>query len=63
MKWSPSEEMVASGGNDNRVLVSSMKMPHQPQCVFKDHIAAVKALAWSPHQSNVLASGGGTTDK
>jgi len=55
--------MVASGGNDNRVLVSSMKMPHQPQCVFKDHIAAVKALAWSPHQSNVLASGGGTTDK
>lgn len=27
------------------------------------HQAAVKALAWSPHQYNLLASGGGTADK
>ena len=26
------------------------------------HRAAVKALAWCPYQSNVLASGGGTLD-
>jgi cell division cycle 20-like protein 1 (cofactor of APC complex) len=31
--------------------------------VFKDHVAAVKALAWSTHNANTLASGGGTTDK
>ena len=31
--------------------------------VFKEHVAAVKALAWSPHQTNILCSGGGTTDK
>ena len=27
------------------------------------HNAAVKALCWSPHKSNLLVSGGGTTDK
>ena len=29
---------------------------------FKDHRAAVKALAWCPYQYEVLASGGGTND-
>lgn len=28
-----------------------------------DHTAAVKALAWSPHKSSLLATGGGSTDK
>lgn len=63
IKWSPSEQLLASGGNDNKVIVTSLKMPNQPVATFKDHKAAVKALAWSPHQSNMLASGGGTTDK
>lgn len=33
--------------------------------IFKldEHIAAVKALAWSPHQHGLLASGGGSADK
>ena len=30
---------------------------------FNEHTAAVKALAWSPHKSSLLASGGGSTDK
>ncbi len=30
---------------------------------FSDHCAAVKALAWSPHNHGVLASGGGSADK
>jgi len=30
---------------------------------FNDHNAAVKALAWSPHQHGLLASGGGTADR
>ncbi|MCI02472.1 cell division cycle 20.5 cofactor of APC complex-like [Trifolium medium] len=30
---------------------------------FKDHRAAVKALAWCPYDSAVLASGGGTDDR
>jgi cell division cycle 20-like protein 1 (cofactor of APC complex) len=28
-----------------------------------EHTAAVKALAWSPHKSSLLATGGGSTDK
>jgi cell division cycle 20-like protein 1 (cofactor of APC complex) len=30
---------------------------------FTDHKAAVKALAWSPHQHGLLATGGGTADR
>lgn len=30
---------------------------------MEDHTAAVKALAWCPFQSNLLASGGGTADR
>lgn len=30
---------------------------------FTQHTAAVKALSWCPHQSGLLASGGGTADK
>ena len=28
-----------------------------------EHTAAVKALAWDPHISGILATGGGTADK
>ncbi|KAI6017061.1 WD40 repeat-like protein [Pisolithus marmoratus] len=34
-----------------------------PLWKFHDHTAAVKALAWDPHVSGVLASGGGMQDK
>ena len=34
-----------------------------PVLRFSDHCAAVKAIAWSPHQHCVLASGGGTADR
>lgn len=30
---------------------------------FQEHNAAVKAIAWSPHQHGLLASGGGTADR
>ncbi|KAF5387199.1 hypothetical protein D9757_006888 [Collybiopsis confluens] len=34
-----------------------------PLWKFHEHTAAVKALAWDPHLSGVLATGGGTQDK
>ena len=34
-----------------------------PLWKFHDHTAAVKALAWDPHMSGILATGGGTQDK
>jgi cell division cycle 20-like protein 1 (cofactor of APC complex) len=62
LKWSPDKQLLASGGNDNKLLVWNLSstFPYQHYC---DHTAAVKAIAWSPHQHGLLASGGGTVDK
>lgn len=46
MKWSPSGEYFASGGNDNKFFVFSPKT--NVPIIKKCHGAAVKALAWSP---------------
>lgn len=63
MKWSYGDDQLASGGNDNKLLVWSTKLPKIPQYKFTEHVAAVKALAWSPHQHGILVSGGGTADR
>mgnify|MGYP003683615109 CR=1 FL=1 len=34
-----------------------------PVQTYNEHLAAVKAIAWSPHQHGLLASGGGTADR
>ena len=34
-----------------------------PLWKFNNHTAAVKVLAWDPHMSGILATGGGTQDK
>ena len=62
LKWSPNGQQLASGGNDNKLIVWD-KAGNAPVHKFDDHCAAVKALAWSPHQSGLLVSGGGTADK
>ena len=36
---------------------------YKPRAIFRDHSAAVKALAWCPWQRDLLASGGGSRDK
>jgi len=61
LKWSQDEQYLASGGNDNKVAVWSAG--GQLLSKFTDHRAAVKALAWSPQQHGLLASGGGTADR
>ncbi|XP_072960794.1 cell division cycle 20.2, cofactor of APC complex-like [Typha angustifolia] len=71
LKWSGSGQQLASGGNDNLLHIwdismsSSNAVPGQRQWLhrFEDHMAAVKALAWCPFQSNLLASGGGSGDQ
>jgi len=49
LRWSPDGRQLASGGNDNRLLVWQDMNP-TPLHTFRDHNAAVKAIAWSPHQ-------------
>ncbi|KAF2070608.1 hypothetical protein CYY_008065 [Polysphondylium violaceum] len=62
LKWSPDGTQLASGGNDNLLNVWDQSST-RPLYQFKFHNAAVKAIAWSPHQRGLLASGGGTHDK
>ncbi|XP_043830754.1 fizzy-related protein homolog [Dromiciops gliroides] len=62
LKWSPDHQLLASGGNDNKLLVwnhSNLRPVQQ----YANHKAAVKAIAWSPHQHGLLASGGGSADR
>eukprot|EP00891_Asterochloris_glomerata_P000021 jgi/Astpho2/21/fgenesh1_pm.00001_%23_3_t len=61
LKWSPNGQQLASGANDNLLLIWDRggSMLHRVTA----HQAAVKGLAWCPFQSNLLASGGGTADR
>lgn len=61
LRWSQNGMQLASGGNDNMMCIynASFELQHR----INAHQAAVKALAWCPFQSNLLASGGGTADR
>jgi len=67
LAWSPDGTYLASGANDNTLCITDGANFHSmntaPKYVLTDHQAAVKALAWSPHERNLLASGGGTADR
>lgn len=78
LKWSFDGKQLASGGNDNKLCIWSVNgarggintasagLPPStmlPVARFNEHTAAVKAIAWSPHQHGLLASGGGTADR
>ncbi|KAF9676842.1 hypothetical protein SADUNF_Sadunf08G0045300 [Salix dunnii] len=62
LKWSHDDRELASGGNDNQLLVWNQHS-QLPILKLTEHTAAVKAIAWSPHQSGLLVSGGGTADR
>ncbi|USW47669.1 Putative WD40/YVTN repeat-like-containing domain superfamily, The WD repeat Cdc20/Fizzy family [Septoria linicola] len=66
LKWNSETEQLASGGNDNKIFIWD-KMEERWQHRWGEqeggHKAAVKAIAWNPHQRGVLASGGGTADR
>lgn len=62
LQWSRDDRELASGGNDNTVLLWRAGVS-KPQQTIRAHKACVKALAWSPHQAGLLATGGGTSDR
>ncbi|KAJ6784878.1 hypothetical protein PWT90_00898 [Aphanocladium album] len=62
LKWNCEDGQLASGGNDNKLMVWD-KLSETPLWKFSEHTAAVKAISWSPHQRGLLASGGGTADR
>lgn len=62
LKLSPDNNYIASGGNDNQLLlwdIRRMKLLGS----LGEHEAAVKALAWCPKQRSILISGAGTADR
>ncbi|KAI8370235.1 WD40-repeat-containing domain protein [Blakeslea trispora] len=61
LKWNPEGTMLASGGNDNKLLIWNSHQNVQSHR-FSQHQAAIKAISWSPHKRGLLASGGGTAD-
>lgn len=65
LKWSPSGQQLASGGNDNLVHIWDRSSNSATQWLHRleEHTAAVKAIAWSPFQGNLLATGGGGGDR
>ena len=67
LQWNPEGDVLASGANDNTVRLwngSSMStVTDSSMHTLAAHCAAVKAMAWSPRQRNLLATGGGTADR
>lgn len=68
LKWSASGKQLASGGNDNLLYIWNMSMASTNSATqwlhrIAEHTSSVKALAWCPFQSNLLASGGGIGDQ
>ena len=62
LKWNHENSVLASGANDNKVCIWDLSS-NVPIWELKEHKAAVKALAWCPWKSNLLASGGGSIDR
>ncbi|EAX97808.1 fizzy related protein, putative [Trichomonas vaginalis G3] len=63
IRVSPDGNNIASCGNDCVVKIWDIRNLQKPKTVFEDHEAAVKAVAWLPHENAIIATGGGTSDR
>ena len=63
LEWSSDGTLLCSGGYDNIVNIWDARNANEALFSFTNHQAAVKAVGWCPFQSNLLATGGGSTDK
>jgi cell division cycle protein 20 (cofactor of APC complex) len=63
LEWRGDGAQLATGGNDNMVSIWDARSLIAPKFTKTNHRAAVKAVAWCPWQSNLLATGGGSNDR
>lgn len=61
--WNNTKSMLASGGNDDTVHVWDIRNMTKSFRVLISHKAAVRAIAWSPYRSTLLATGAGSADR
>lgn len=62
LAWRADGQQLASGGNDNMVNIWDARSS-VPKFTKTNHTAAVKALAWCPWNTSLLATGGGSSDR
>ena len=62
LSWNANGWVLASGGNDNLVNIWDIRNFKTPVVSLHEHKAAVRALAWCPWKSSLLATGGGSGD-
>ena len=62
LKWSPDDRRLASGGNDNKLIIWNISKS-DPEQKLSGHTSAVKAIDWSPFRFGYLLSGGGSDDR
>jgi cell division cycle protein 20 (cofactor of APC complex) len=62
LAWRADGQQLASGGNDNVVNIWDARSAI-PKFTKTNHTAAVKALAWCPWNTSLLATGGGSSDR
>ncbi|XP_056664697.1 fizzy-related protein homolog [Monodelphis domestica] len=58
LKWSINHQLLASGGNDKKLLIWNHSS-EKPLQQYTNHKTTVKAITWSPHQHGLLALNGG----
>jgi cell division cycle protein 20 (cofactor of APC complex) len=63
LEWRADGAQLATGANDNMVNIWDARALAAPKFTKTNHRAAVKAVAWCPWQSNLLATGGGSNDR
>ncbi len=63
LEWRADGAQLATGANDNLVSIWDARSLTAPKFTKTNHRAAVKALAWCPWQTNLLATGGGSHDR
>ena len=63
IKFSPDNLHFETASNDCRISMWDVRNLEKPFYVFTKHTAAVKAVCWSPYDSNIICTGGGTNDK
>lgn len=61
LKLNPSSDIIATGGNDNKLVLFSLKKMSK-LISWDEHQAAVKAIGFNPNEPTIT-SGAGTADR